>query len=108
LILRQVGLGKGFYLICFLAVPVSFNIIYDFRSECALAPLLFAGSGLMVLAVLDSQGVWKYAAISGLLFALGFGIKPAMFPYTFGMMGASSLVWLLFSPSWTTESANLH
>jgi hypothetical protein len=99
-LLGRVGFAKILYLVAFLCVPVVFNVIYDFRSECALAPLLFCASSLMVLAVLNPEKIWRYTILSGFLFALGFGIKPAMFPYTFGMMGAASLVWLLFTPDW--------
>lgn len=92
-LLGRIGVGRMLYLVAFLCIPVVFNVIYDFRSECALAPILFCASSLMVLAVLNPEKIWRFAILSGLLFALGFGIKPAMFPYTFGMMGAASLVW---------------
>lgn len=100
LLLGRMGWLKLFYLTGFLAIPVVFNVVYDFRSECALAPILFFASSLVVLATLEPEKIWRYTILSGLLFALGFGIKPAMFPYTFGMMGAASLVWFLFTPDW--------
>jgi len=106
LLLGRLGLGKILYLMSFLLVPVAFNIIYDYRSECALAPLLFAASTLMVFAVLEPHQIWKCSILSGIFFALGFGIKPAMFPYTFGMMGAACLVWVLFTPEWRNSGIN--
>jgi hypothetical protein len=99
-LLGRMGFGRILYLVAFLCIPVVFNVVYDFRSECALAPILFCASSLMVLAVLNPEKIWRFTILSGLLFALGFGIKPAMFPYTFGMMGAASLVWLVFTPEW--------
>jgi hypothetical protein len=99
-LLGRIGVGRMLYLVAFLCIPVVFNVVYDFRSECALAPILFCASSLMVLAVLNPEKIWRFAILSGLLFAFGFGIKPAMFPYTFGMMGAASLVWLIFTPEW--------
>jgi hypothetical protein len=100
LLLGRVGWVKIFYLTGFLAIPVAFNIVYDFRSECALAPILFCAASLIVLALLEPHKKWPCFVGAGFLFAIGFGIKPAMFPYTFGMVGASALAWLIFSPDW--------
>jgi hypothetical protein len=107
LLLGRMGWLKLFYLIGFLAIPVVFNVVYDFRSECALAPILFFASSLVVLATLEPEKKWLLLISSGFLFALGFGIKPAMFPYTFGMVGAASLVWIIFSQDWREQKSSL-
>ena len=97
MLIRDNGLVECTFLTAaFAGVPVIFNIIYDFRSECALAPILFAGCISVVLALVNYKKAWWYITGSGILFALGFGIKPAMFPYTFGMMGGACLVWIFF------------
>jgi hypothetical protein len=97
MLIRDYGLfGSTFLTAAFAGVPVIFNVVYDFRSECALAPILFAGCIAVVLALVSYKKAWYYIIVSGILFAVGFGIKPAMFPYTFGMMGGACLVWMLF------------
>jgi hypothetical protein len=96
-LLENIGfIQKIFLTSAFACVPVMFNIVYDYRSECALAPLLFAACAMVVLAVTTPRAKWLYLSLSGLFFALGFGFKPAMFPYTFGMLGAACLTWIVF------------
>lgn len=83
-------------LVAFLCVPVAFNLIFDFRSECAMAALLFAACCTIIRAVWSPGRAYAWSAAAGGLLALSLGIKPAMFPYTLGMaMGAS----FLFAPS---------
>jgi len=104
MLIRDYGLvGSTFLTAAFAGVPVVFNIAYDFRSECALAPILFAGCISVVLALGNSKKAWWYNISSGILFAVGFGMKPAMFPYTFGIMGGACIIWLIFCKSDSCE-----
>lgn len=79
----------------FLSVPVIFNLIFDFRSECALAALLFAACCAIVRAALADHCSYRRSAMAGVLLALSLGIKPAMFPYSLGMaLAASFMLWV--------------
>lgn len=79
--------------IAFLATPVMFNLVFDFRSECALAALLFAASCAAIRAAWATSHPYRWSAATGVLIALALAIKPAMFPYTLGMaIGANSLM----------------
>jgi len=83
-------------LLLFASAPVCFNIVYEFRSECALAPLLFLAACCGIRANFSETRKWLWLASSGFFFALSFGMKPAMFPYTIGMIGAVTLLSLFF------------
>jgi hypothetical protein len=77
----------------FLGIPAAFNLIFDFRSECAMAALLFAASCCLIRAAWaprHQRNLWSIGA--GALLALCLGIKPAMFPYTLGMAMAGTFL----------------
>ena len=84
----------GSLVAAFLCLPVAFNVIHDFRSECGMAALLFAACcAAMRSAWLDRYSRW-FAVATGCLLALAMGIKPAMFIYVLGIAGACSIVWI--------------
>lgn len=91
-------LGSGYplrtlaLLVAFLCIPAAFNLIFDFRSECALAALLFAACCALIRAAWSPGAYYRWSAVAGTLLALGLGIKPAMFPYTLGMAAGASFL----------------
>lgn len=73
LLIREHGLVECTFLTAaFAGVPVIFNIVYDFRSECALAPILFVGCISILLALENQTKAWYYIIGAGFLFAMGF------------------------------------
>ncbi|HEY5792279.1 MAG TPA: hypothetical protein VIS74_03210 [Chthoniobacterales bacterium] len=86
----------------FACVPAAFNLVFDFRSECAMAALLFAGCCVLIRTIwAPPRFLISGAGITGLLFALCLGLKPAMFPYIIGMAGAGTLLW--FGIGWRRQ-----
>lgn len=85
------------FVIAFLGIPISFHLVHDFRSEVTLSALLFMATGLIVEAAWNSNPLHqtsKSFIAALLLFVIAFAIKPAMFPYTAGILGLNSLVYV--------------
>jgi hypothetical protein len=95
LLLLDVGFLEFMALItAFLCLPVMFNMIFDFRSECAMAAFLFTACCLAVRSAWASRYDRLLAFISGIFFALCLGLKPAMFIYVLGMLFSCCLLWI--------------
>ncbi len=95
LLLQSVSLLRaGLLIAAFLCLPVAFNIIHDFRSECGMAALLFAACCAAFRSAWHGRYSVSFAVVSGCLLALSLGIKPAMFIYVLGIAGACSIVWI--------------
>jgi hypothetical protein len=76
----------------FLGIPVCFHLVHDFRSEVTMAGLLFIACGLMI-EVSWSLSKWSWKLfLATVLFLLAFAIKPAMFPYTGGVLGLCTML----------------
>lgn len=78
----------------FFCVPIMFNIVFDYRLECAMAALLFMACCLAIKSAWSTHHNRTFAIISGIFFALCFGMKPAMFIYVLGMLFCSCAVWI--------------
>jgi hypothetical protein len=95
LLLREIQLLPYMALLTgFLCLPALFNMIFDFRSECAMAALLFMACCLAVRSAWANRHDMPLALFSGICFALCLGIKPAMFLYVLGMLFCSGVVWI--------------
>jgi hypothetical protein len=79
---------------CFFCIPVMFNIVFDYRSECAMAALLFLACCLGIKSAWTTRHDRILAILSGVFFALCLGMKPAMFIYVLGMLFCSCAVWI--------------
>jgi hypothetical protein len=88
-LLRYVVLLAGFF-----CIPVMFNIVFDYRSECGMAALLLLACCLAIKSAWAKRHDRLLAVISGILFALCLGMKPAMFIYVLGMLICSCAVWI--------------
>jgi hypothetical protein len=78
----------------FLCIPVMFNIVFDYRSECGMAALLLLACCLAIKSAWTNHHDRTLAIISGVFFALCLGMKPAMFIYVLGMLFCSCAVWI--------------
>jgi hypothetical protein len=85
---------KWSYTLAFLGMPVAFHLVYDYRSEVTMASLLFMACSLVLASVWNEKRKTVHLVGAGILFALSYAVKPAMFPYTFGMMGLCSIIFL--------------
>lgn len=95
LLLLEVGiLEMAALLIYFLSLPVMFNMVSDFRSECAISALLFAACCIAVRSAWTTHHDRLLAIISGGFFALSLGMKPTMFIYVLGMLGSCGIIWI--------------
>ena len=88
------GLWKLVWIGAFLGFPVSFHLIHDFRSEVTMAALIFMGCASALLWAWESERKTLRFVTTALSFALALGMKPVMFPYTLGMLGLCSMVYL--------------
>jgi hypothetical protein len=71
-----------------------FNMVFDYRSECAMAAVLFLACCLAIKSAWTTRNERALAIISGIFFALCLGMKPAMFIYVLGMLFCSCMVWI--------------
>ena len=95
LLLLEVGvLEMAALLIAFLSLPVMFNMVFDFRSECAVAALLFTACCVAVRSAWATHYDRLLAILSGGFFALSLGMKPTMFIYVLGMLVCCGMVWM--------------
>lgn len=78
----------------FLGLPVCFHLIHDFRSEVTMSALIFIGCAAAVSWAWETDRKGLNFSITALCFALALGMKPVMFPYTLGMLGLCSIVYL--------------
>lgn len=78
----------------FLGLPVCFHLIHDFRSEITMSALIFMGCAAAVSWAWETDRKGLNFSITALCFALALGMKPVMFPYTLGMLGLCSIVYL--------------
>jgi hypothetical protein len=96
LLLRGVRLLRSVVLMgAFFCIPVMFNIVFDYRSECAMAALLFLACCLAIKSAWTNSHDRTLAIVSGIFFALCLGMKPAMFIYVLGMLFCSCAVWIV-------------
>ncbi len=107
LVLR--GNGTWSEIVCMLllaSTPIAGLSILEFRSEVNVAEL--GAAGILLFLTWSRQGKGRHFLFaSALCFAACFFIKPAVFPYTLGLMGLCLLyqLRLLFRPE---ESRSLH
>ena len=95
LLLRGIRLLRFVVLLGVLfCIPVMFNIVFDYRSECGMAALLLLACCLAIKSAWTTHQDRTLAIISGIFFALCLGMKPAMFIYVLGMLFCSCAVWI--------------
>lgn len=82
------------WLIGLLGLPVCFHLIFDFRSECTMAGLLFIASTNWLRWLLRENSSKGLLALSVVCFALALAVKPVMFPYPLGILGLCSIFYL--------------
>jgi hypothetical protein len=87
-------LWKLVWAAAFLAVPVCFHVVFDFRSEVTMAALLFMGCACALEWIWGRTHSTAWFFATALCFALALAMKPVMFPYQLGMLGLCSMVYL--------------
>lgn len=79
----------------FLGLPICFHLVFDFRSECTMAGLLFIGANSWLRWLEQKKKDKGLLGLSIFCFAFSVAVKPVMFPYPLGILGLCSILYLL-------------